>query len=290
MDPVEALRELGGVAPFRELIALTSRPQIVAALNAGSIHKPRHNRYCLAGAGATQLAVAHTGGTASHLSAAQEFGWKLKHEPLRPCITLPRTARKPSGSYELHWSDLSDRERRRNVTSRTRTVIDCARTYDFDVALSVADSALREGILDQDDLLVAAARSPRTGRAKAMRVARHASHLRANPFETCLYVIALTVAGLHAVPQGHVPGIGYVDLLDRVLGMVIEAESLEHHWTKAGLQRDVDRYTKAARLGLVVLRFTWTEVMYSPDQVALAIADVVRWRTRQAVGCHGLVA
>ncbi|PKH37682.1 hypothetical protein SAMN05192575_101698 [Nocardioides alpinus] len=290
MDPVEALRELGGVAPFGELIALTSRPQILAAMAAGSILKPRHNRYCLADAGDTHRAVARTGGTASHLSAAQEFGWKLKHDPIRPCITLPRSARKPKGAYELHWADLSDRELRRNVTSRTRTVIDCARAYDFDVALSVADSALREGIVDRDDLLLAAARSPRTGRAKALRVAREASHLRANPFETCLYVIALTVLGLSVVPQGRVPGIGFVDLLDRILGIVIEAESLEHHWTKAGLQRDVDRYTAAARLGLVVVRFTWTEVMFHPEDVAAAIADVVRWRTVQAVGRHALVA
>ena len=290
MDPVEALRELGGVAPFGELIALTTRPEIRAAMKEARIHKPRHNRYCLADAGDTHRAVAHTGGTASHLSAAQEFGWKLKHDPIKPCITLPRSARKPRGSYELHWGDLSERELRRNVTSRTRTVIDCARSYDFDVALSVADSALREGIVDRDDLLLAAARSPRTGRAKALRVANHASRLRANPFETCLYVIATTVLGLSVVPQGEVPGVGFVDLLDRILGIVIEAESLEHHWTKAGLQRDVDRYTSAARLGLVVLRFTWTDVMFHRDDVAAAIADVVRWRTMQAVGRHALAA
>lgn len=290
MDPVEALRELGGVAPFGELIALTSRTQIRAALEDGSIRKPRHNRYCLADAGDAHRAIAHTGGTASHLSAAQEFGWKLKHDPLKPCITLPRSARKPKGSYELHWADLSDRELRRNVTSRTRTVIDCARAYDFDVALSVADSALREGIVDRDDLLVEAARCPRTGRSKALRVASEASHLRANPFETCLYVIALTVLGLSVVPQGRVPGIGFVDLLDRTMGIVIEAESLEHHWTKAGLERDVGRYTTAARLGLVVVRFTWTDVMFHPEDVAAALADVVRWRTRQAVGGHALAA
>lgn len=287
---MDALRELGGVAPFGELIVLTTRAEITDAVADGRIHKPRHNRYCLADAGATLRAVARTGGTASHLSAAQEFGWKLKHDPLRPCITLPRSARKPAGNYELHWADLSDRECRRNVTSRTRTVIDCARAYDFDVALSVADSALREGIVDRDDLLVAAARSPRTGRAKAVRVAQAATHLRANPFESCLHAIAMTVPGLAVVPQGLVPGVGRVDLLDRVLGIVIEAESLEHHWTKAGLQRDVDRYTKAARLGLVVLRFTWADVMFSPHEVAAAIEDVVRWRTRQAVGRHALVA
>ena len=290
MDPVDALRELGGVASFGELIALTTRAELISAVRDERIHKPRHNRYCLANAEVTMRAVARTGGTASHLSAAQEFGWKLKHDPVKPCITLPRSTRKPTGSYELHWADLSDRERRRNVTSRARTVIDCARSYDYDVALSVADSALREGIVDRDDLLIAAARSPRTGRAKALRVAGEASPKRANPFETCLYVIAATVVGLHVVPQGAVPGVGFVDLLDRFLGIVIEAESLEHHWTKAGLQRDVDRYTKAARLGLVVLRFTWTEVMFAPDEVAEAIADVVRWRTMQAVGRHALAA
>ena len=51
-----------------------------------------------------------------------------------------------------------------------------------------------------------------------------------------------------------------------------------------------DRYTKAARLGLVVLRFSWMDVMFRPDDVRAAIEDVVRWRTMQAVGRHGLVA
>lgn len=290
MDPVEALRELGGVATFGELIGLTTRPQIDEALESRLLHKPRHNRYCIADLEGTMRAVAATGGTASHLSAAQEFGWKLKHDPLRPCITLPRSARKPRGGYELHWADLSDREVLRRVTSRTRTVIDCARAYDFDVALSVADSAMREGVIDQDDLLLAAMRSPRTGRAKAIRVAEAASALRANPFESCLFAIASTVPGLHVVPQGHVPGVGFVDLLGDTLGIVIEAESFEWHGTKAGLQRDVERYTKAARLGLVVVRFTWAEVMFTPEDVCAALVDVVRWRTMQAVGCHGLVA
>lgn len=290
MHPADALRELGGVATFGELILHTTRPEIVAALADGQIQKPRHNRYCLTDGDATTRAVAVTGGTASHLSAAQAFGWKLKTEPPRPTITLPRSARKPAGRFELHWADLSDREVRRRVTSRSRTVIDCARTYDFDVALSVADSALREGILDQDDLLIAAARSPRTGRARAIRVAQEASALRANPFESCLYAIASCVPGMSVVPQGEVPGVGLVDLLDRVLGIAAEAESFEHHWSKAGLQRDVDRYTCAARLGLVVVRFTWPEVMFRPEYVAAVLADVVKWRTMQAVGRHALAA
>ncbi|MBC2931624.1 hypothetical protein [Nocardioides sp. zg-1228] len=92
------------------------------------------------------------------------------------------------------------------------------------------------------------------------------------------------------VPQGRVPGEGFVDLLDRVLGIVVETESFEHHWSRVGLQRDVDRYTAAARAGLVVLRFSWPDVMFRPDDVRASLEDVVRWRAMQAVGRHGLVA
>ena len=99
--------------------------------------------------------------------------WKKNLKPLadKRYYTKKQSdaAYQPKGSYELHWADLSDRELRRNVTSRTRTVIDCARAYDYDVALSVADSALREGIVDRDDLLLAAARSPRTRSGRGWR-------------------------------------------------------------------------------------------------------------------------
>lgn len=116
MHPADAVRELGGVATFGELILHTTRMEIVAALAEEQIQKPRHNRYCLTDVDATSRAVAVTGGTASHLSAAQAFGWKLKADPPRPTITLPRSARKPAGRFELHWADLSDREVRRRVT------------------------------------------------------------------------------------------------------------------------------------------------------------------------------
>ncbi|KRF35076.1 hypothetical protein [Nocardioides sp. Soil805] len=176
------------------------------------------------------------------------------------------------------------------MTRRVRTVIDCARAYDFDVALCVADSALREGEVTRSDLVSAAERSPRTGRTKVLRVAEFASSKRANPFESCLFAIALTVPGLVVEPQGHVPGVGWVDLLDRRLGIVVEAESFEFHGTLDGLRRDVARYTACARRGLVVARFTWDEVMFRPDDVRAALLDIVRWRTVQAVGSHGLSA
>ena len=95
--------------------------------------------------------------------------------------------------------------------------------------------------------------------------------------------------GLSARPQVEIPGVGRVDFLDTRLGVLVEAESLQFHSGREALERDVKRYTACARLGLVVVRFTWDHVMFWPDEVAEVMNDVVGWRTRQAVGRHGLV-
>lgn len=290
MDPVEALRRLGGVAAYGELIGPTTRGALAAAVRAGRVRRLRFDRYALVDTDEQVCRAVSVGGVVSHLSAAIHYGWKVKEPPALLCVTLPRNARKPSGELELRWRDLDDSAVYRHVTTRAQTVIDCARAYDFDVALSVADSALREGVLTRTDLMAAAERAPRTGRGRAIRVAETATGKPANPFESCLLAIALEVPGLSVVPQGHVRGVGWVDLLDRALGIVVEAESFEHHGLRSGLRRDVCRYTDCARLGLVVVRFTWEEVMFDPDRVRTALTDVVLWRTRQAVGRHGLPA
>ncbi len=290
MDPVTALQRLGGIATYGELLGPTTRPELERALRDGRIVRPARNRYALVDTHEEVLRAVALGGVLSHLSAALHHGWKVKLPPERTSITVPRSARTPGPDVEARWAALADRDVHRHVTRRLRTVIDCARAYDFDVALSVADSALREGEVTRSELVAAAELSPRTGRAKALRVAELASHKRANPFESCLFAIALTVPGLVVEPQGHVPGVGWVDLLDRRLGMVVEAESFEWHGRLAGLRRDVARYTGCARRGLVVVRFTWDEVMFHPDDVRAALVDIVRWRTVQAVGGHGLSA
>jgi hypothetical protein len=290
MDPVSALQRLGGVATYGELLGPTTRPELERAVRDGRIVKPSRNRYALVDTHDLVLRAVALGGVLSHLSAALHHGWKVKQQPELMSITVPRSARTPGPDVEVRWADLADRDVHRHVTRRVRTVVDCARVYDFDVALSVADSALREGEVTRSELVAAAERSPRTGRARAMRVMEAASAKRANPFESCLFAIAITVPGLVVEPQGEVPGVGWVDLLDRCLGLVIEAESFEFHGTLAGLRRDVARYTECARRGLVVVRFTWHEVMRDPDGVRAALIDVVRWRTMQAVGGHGLSA
>ena len=281
VDAVElALRDRGGVASWSELKECLTRDQLAESLATARITRIRRNLYVLANLRDIRRVAISAGGVASHLTAAQHWGWKVKDPPERPCITLSRGSRVPAGDLELHWQDLTPREVSGHVTRRVPTVIACARAYDGATALCVADSALREGQVTRTQLLEAAQRSPRTGRARAIKVVTLADARAANPFESVLRWLCDGVDGLVAVPQVEVDGVGRVDLMDVRLGIVIEAESFEFHGSLASFRRDVHRYTACARRGLVVVRFTWHDVMHDPDGVRAALTDVVRHRSR----------
>lgn len=272
------------MATRRQLLALDVTPAAIAtSLGAGEITRVRHGKYVAGGGRGLTTEAEALGGVVSHLSAALHYEWGIKVAPERPTLTLPRTSRSVP-DVECHWRPLTEEELGERVTSRLDTVVDCARTYDYDVALCVADSALRERVVNQTQLIAAAQTSPRWGRAKALRVAREADYRSANPFETCARAIANSVPGLRVRPQAWIGRTARVDLLDKVLGIVIECESFAHHGTKEALARDVRRYTDLARLGCVVVRFTWAEVMHAPDYVREVLAEVVAVRQLQAVG------
>jgi very-short-patch-repair endonuclease len=282
MTPLAALEELGCVASRKQLMAMgVPSAALASALHAKQITRVRHGKY-VAGDGEGLVTKAEAiGGVVSHLSAALHYEWTLKSVPVAPTMTLPRTSRSVSG-FECHWRALSAAELDDRVTSRLDTVIACSRSYDYDVALCVADSALRERQVTQTQLIAAAQASPRSGRAKALRVARDADYRSANAFESCTRAIANCIPGLRVRPQAWIGRTARVDLLDKELGIVIECESFAHHGTKEALARDVKRYTQLARLGCVVVRFTWAEVMYAPDYVRQVLADVVAVRRLQA--------
>ena len=97
----------------------------------------------------------------------------------------------------------------------------------------------------------------------------------ANPFESVLRGIAKQVPGLEVEPQQWVGDVGRADLMDRRLGLVIEAESFEFHADSASFARDVRRYTLFVRNGFIVVRFTWKDVMFDPDYVRAVLTDLV---------------
>jgi very-short-patch-repair endonuclease len=288
MRPHVALERLGGICDRRSLVALCGRHALDSALAEGDVTRIGRNLYALPSVDAAIAAAARVHGVVSHLSAALIHGWKVKSPPARPCVTVRRNrSRVDADGVEIRWASLTDADLAAGVTDPVRTVIDCARVLPFGEALAVADSALRSGKVDREALLEAAWASPRSGRPAALRVVQAADGRAANPFESALRAIALDVPGLGVVPQGAVDAIGHADLTDDRLRLAIEAESFEFHALPEAFRYDVRRYTSMTRLGWLVVRFVWEDVMHRPAYVRAVLQDLVALRAdQQAVGRH----
>lgn len=282
MDPVAALTRLGAVGTLDDLTTLTSRRQLRTCVAKGAVVRVAVGRYALPDADVARVTAARLGGVVSHLSAAQHWGWKVKLPPGEPTVTVPRRRAHLDAAegVELHWADLAGSQVEAGVSTRVQTVIDCARAYDFDVALAVADLAMRGGVA-RASLQTAAELSPRTGRGKALRVVEAADPRADNPFESVLRALARDVRRLRMEPQQWVGHLGRADLLDPHLRLVVEAESFGFHADRRSLARDVRRYTGFARLGFTVVRFTWEEAMFDPDYVRSVRRDMVTLGPRQ---------
>jgi hypothetical protein len=74
MDPVDALRELGGVARRRVLLQRTSRKRLQRAVLRGEINRTSRGVYRLPAADQALVRAAELRGAASHLSAATLHG------------------------------------------------------------------------------------------------------------------------------------------------------------------------------------------------------------------------
>lgn len=273
MDPAEALASLGGVARRQRLVAMSSRREVDRAQAAGSIRRVGRGTFRLPELDRDLARATELGGRVAVLSAAIAHGWEVPAPPSRPWIMLDRHAkgtRRPD--VQVVWGDLS--EETGLVLSQRRTVVDCARRLPFDLALCVADSALRHG-LDADTFLLDAHAVRGKGAAQARTIAQLASRLAANPFESSLRALAVR-AGLDVEPQAPIVVRGFADdqpltvhpdVVDRSRRLVLEAESWEFHTSKSAFQRDCWRYTVLVSEGWTVLRFTWWQVMHQPEWV-----------------------
>jgi len=281
MDPVDALSRLSGISDSATLLRDVSPHALRMAVRDGRILRARRGLYVLPVAEEAITRAAQVGGVASHLSAAMSWGWKVKTPPRRPVITVPRRAHRPGGDLEVHYADLDRGDAVNGRTTRVRTVADCARALPFDEALAVADSALRSGTVSTDEVLTAIRSGPRTGRSRALAVMAEAHPESANPLESVLRAIAIGVPGFTARPQGRVGTVGHADVVDEHLQIALEAESWEHHGLREAFNYDIRRYTAMTRLGWLVARFLWDDVMHRPAYVAAVIADLVALRSRE---------
>jgi very-short-patch-repair endonuclease len=288
MDVAALVAQHGGSCSWAQLRAVASKRRIRAAVRAGEVTRVARGRYVLPSLADARRAAVRLQATVSHTSAALHWGWSVKLDPTAPHLTFPRGRKLREGARDgirRHWRTLSADEVIDGwVTSPIRTVIDCCLDLPFDEALAVADSSWRNG-LSPVEVAKAAQRLPQRSWRKVRAVLRYVDRRAANPFESVLRAICLRTDGLNPVPQYEIKdGTFYakVDLADVELRIVIEAESFEHHGTRSALRRDCRRYTGLGARLWAVLRFTWEEVMFEPEQVAAALRLAVDARRRTA--------
>ncbi|HEY4421897.1 MAG TPA: hypothetical protein VGN22_20405 [Pseudonocardia sp.] len=288
MSPAEQLVRLGGIARRPDLSC--SRSELHRAVEAGVILRSSRGRYALPTADRAAATAHGAGGVMCLLSAALHHGWKVRLAPDRPQVSLPRNLRRPPAAtgIEVHRLRLHPGDSDGIATTRDRTLVDCLRLLPPTDALAVVDSALREGYSPRTlHALVRDLRGP--GSAGARRIAHLADARAANPFESALRAIALSVPGLAVVPQVDIfkagEFLGRPDLIDERLRMVIEAESFEWHGGTAALTADARRFNALALDDWLVLRFTWIDVIHDPVAVRCVLEAAVLQRTNRC-GCE----
>jgi very-short-patch-repair endonuclease len=277
VQPAEVLQRTGGICDAGRLLAFTSRRKVAQALRRGEIVRLTRGRYALPMVDEGRRAAAALRGIVAGTSAAAALGWEVKQPPAVPCVIVPakrKVAPHRRAGVWLRWRDVpsSDVWPVHGVDTLLPgpTVIDCAKTLPFDEALAIADSALRHRSVTKAELVALAEAVPSSGRAQSLRVAREASGLAANPFESVLRAVALDVPALDLRPQVVIDEDGWrgrPDLVDVRRRLVVEAESFEFHGKRRMLTRDCERYNALVLRGWTVVRFSWEHVMLQPDYV-----------------------
>jgi very-short-patch-repair endonuclease len=79
-------------------------------LRRGLIVRPTRGWFALPDADEARLAAARLSGVASHLSAAQLYGWELKWRPAQPTVTVPRNRKVEESrriGVDVRWRNLA---------------------------------------------------------------------------------------------------------------------------------------------------------------------------------------
>lgn len=294
MDLVSHVTFLGGACERREIVARCGRRAVDKALRSGTLVRVARGRYTLSTASDTVAAAARYGGVISMRSAAQRHGWGQRLVPALPDVTFPRTHHLPRVARKVlvpHWSNIAPEDVVAGVTSVRRTLVDCMRNLPLEEAVPIVDSAVRAGDITLPQLRALAVSMRGRGRARAMAVAAMAAPMSANAYESTLRAIASTVPGLDPQPQRPVRALRnrvlHPDLLDQKLGIVIEAESFQWHGEPTALTRDCARYNAFVMKGLIVVRFSWTQVIFEPAYVVEVLMEAVQLAREHANVARG---
>lgn len=227
-------------------------------------------------------------GVISHRSAAHHHGLGGGSAPPIPEITVPHggPTRDPAG-VRVHVSRHLPAADRLVVgvvpyTSLARTVCDLAIGDDAASTLTRVDDAVALGAPPR--WLHQRASALAVGRDGVALVRDATSPASAPVFRSWLERAAdeLLRAACLPVPAWNVPvrdgrgRIGIVDASWGEYGVIAEFEGLRFHTTPRQRRRDAQRFNRLLDAGFVVRRFTWSDVVERPIEVATTLATALR--------------
>jgi hypothetical protein len=233
-----------------------------------------------------QLLARGDGARAARSTAAVLLGLDVVREPDRVELDVPR------GNRSSQSAEVEVRTTRSRTTALWRplpgcaplqisppdtTVLACAAELPLDQAVAVVDSALRMRRCTRDGLLQALERRRGVGDLHHLRHVLRWCDARSGSVLESLLRVLLADAGLptprtqHALCDPLTGVVRRVDLAWPAQRLVVEADG--RRWHDPLDVRDLDRRRDNgwAVLGWRVLRFSWSDVVGSPDDVVSAV-------------------
>lgn len=164
------------------------------------------------------------------------------------------------------------------ITEPLRTALDVARCEPRRVSLPVLDAALAAGLVSAPRLAVAATSLRGRGAGRARATVALADARAESPLESLLR-LALVEAGLPPDDVQHTIRergrfVARVDLWYE--GVVVEADGFGYHREREDYRSDRRKGQAFARLGLLLLRFSWEDVVHHPDDVVRTVETALR--------------
>lgn len=270
VDPLAALQVCGGVARWAELSRLgVSRGSLLALAQSGAIARPARGVFCRpemildpvvrAVAASGQLTCA--AGARAH--GLDTFG--DEDECHIRTIPSPRPESRHRAAVRHPWGRGPGR-----LAPLDAVLHDCTICLPAPEAVAIVDAALRAGRLTTAELGRVARAGPRA--ARAANVLALADPASQSVLESVARVQLRLDGHNDVASQVHVDKVGWVDLVvDRWL--VLELDGWAHH--RDSFREDRRRDAELTRLGFVVLRFTYGDLLRRRSWFSSVVAETL---------------
>lgn len=274
MEVLERLESLGGVARRSELPRTAADQRVLRdGVQGGRLRDLGSGWMAAVDASPAMVAARQFRGAITCVSAAPFYNLAQLRPPDRSHVAIPRSRGVRQAPYPVavHREGAWTPPDGLPIAPLVDVLHRVLRCRPADEAVVMIDSALNKRLITIEQI-AGLLRGPGSPRARATLQRCHPGSR--SPIET-LARLALTDAGLEVEAAVVIPGVGEVDLL--VEGrVVVECDGFAYHSGRREYREDRRRDRELAAKGYVVLRFTWEEIMASPEAVVRAVLQVLR--------------